>query len=377
MKKEFSIYLDLVRFVAAFLVVLFHSNVRNISSEQIPLSTHGHQAVMVFFVLSGYVISYIAAGRESSPIEYWSSRLSRFYSLAIPAVLLAPLLDLAGQALAPEFYVGKTTHDWWALRIFSSLLFTNEIWVLSIMSFSNVPYWSLCYEMWYYVLFAAATFAKGSTRHVLLVVTVLFVGPKIMLLAPIWGLGVVLHRWRRLYNLRAWQNWALFLGSIPAYLLFHHYQLSELGSDWLRTLVGAEWHKQATFSRYFITDYLLALVIAANFVGFRGIAHHFATPLLTCERPIRWIASFTFSLYLLHQPLLQFFGALINGNPSKPWFYLEVLAATLASIVVISLLTEQKRSHLRNAIRRQLLRLTGTRWLRQVRGLALPATPKA
>lgn len=377
MKKEFSIYLDLVRFVAAFLVVLFHSNIRSISTDQIPFSGHGHHAVMVFFVLSGYVISYIAAGRENTPIEYWSSRLSRFYSLAIPAVLLAPLLDLAGQALAPQFYIGKTTHDWWALRIFSSLLFTNEIWTLSIMSFSNVPYWSLCYEMWYYVLFSAAAFTQGRTRAVLLVLTALFVGPKIMLLAPIWVLGVVLHRWQRLYHLPAWQNWALFLGSIPAYLLFDHYQLSELGSEWLRTLVGPEWHKQATFSRYFITDYLLALVIAANFVGFRGIAHHFAAPLIRCERPIRWVASFTFSLYLLHQPLLQFFGALIHGDPSRPWFYLQVLAATLACVVAISLLTEQKRAHLRNAIRRRLLALAGARWLRQVRGLALDAAPKA
>lgn len=377
MKKEFSIYLDLVRFVAAFLVVLFHSNIRNISTDLIPFSTHGHHAVMVFFVLSGYVISYIAAGRENTPVEYWSSRLSRFYSLAIPVVLLAPVLDLAGQALAPEFYVGKTTHDLWALRILSSLLFTNEIWTLSIMSFSNVPYWSLCYEMWYYVLFAIAAFTKGTARTVLLVVTALFVGPKIMLLAPIWALGVVLHRWQRLYHLQAWQNWALFLGSIPAYLLFHHYQLSELGSEWLRALIGPEWHKQATFSRYFITDYWLALIIAANFVGFRGIAHHFSAPLIACERPIRWVASFTFSLYLLHQPLLQFFAALISGDPSQPWFYLQVLAATLVSVVAISLLTEQKRTHLRDAIRRQLIALGDSRWFKQARGLVLDGAPKA
>jgi peptidoglycan/LPS O-acetylase OafA/YrhL len=375
-KKEFSIYLDLVRFVAAFLVVLFHSNIRSISKDLIPFSTHGHHAVMVFFVLSGYVISYIAAGRENTPVEYWSSRLSRFYSLAIPAVLLAPLLDLAGQSLAPAFYAGKTTHDWWALRMVSSLLFTNELWTLSIMSFSNVPYWSLCYEMWYYVLFAAAAFTKGRRRVVLLLLIALFVGPKIMVLAPIWALGVVLHRWQRLYRLAAWQYWSLFLLSIPAYLLFHHYQLSELGSEWLRALAGPAWHKQATFSRYFMTDYLLALIIAANFVGFRGIAHHFAAPLIACERPIRWVGSFTFSLYLLHQPLLQFFAALFNGDPARPWFYLQVLGATLAGVVVISLLTEQKRGHLRDLIRGWLLRLAGMRWWLRLRDEPLDAAPK-
>ena len=202
MKKEFSIYLDLVRFLAAVMVVIYHSNIRNLIREPLPMTGHGHTAVMIFFVLSGYVISYIASTREKAPVDYWASRLSRFYSIAIPAVLLTPLLDLAGQAMAPQFYpVGRTTDDLWWLRILTSLTYLNEIWSLSIQSFSNVPYWSLCYEMWYYTLFAIATFMKGTKRAVLLTVTALFLGPKIMILAPIWVLGVVLHRWDRLYAL--------------------------------------------------------------------------------------------------------------------------------------------------------------------------------
>lgn len=362
MKKEFSIYLELVRFAAAFLVVIFHSNLPALVKGGLPLSGYGHAAVMVFFVLSGYVISYIASTRESNPIDYWASRLSRFYSLAIPAVLLSPLLDVAGEALAPHFYEGKTTYDLWWLRILSSLTYTNELWTVSIMSFSNVPYWSLCYEMWYYAMFAIFAFTRGRTRVVLMTLAVLFVGPKILVLAPIWVLGVVLHRWQRLYHLPAWQNWALFAGSIPAFMLFQHDGMTEAGATILRELLGPVWYKQAAFSRYFIFDYLLALIIAANFVGFRGIARHFAAPLLLCERPIRWVASFTFSLYLLHQPLLLFFAAQINGDPSGYLFYAQVLGATLASVVAIGMVTEHKRTHLRDAIRKLLLWLTQTRW---------------
>jgi peptidoglycan/LPS O-acetylase OafA/YrhL len=364
-KKEFSIYLDLVRFVAACLVVIYHSNLRLISTEIIPFSGHGHAAVLVFFVLSGYVISYIVSVKESDPLDYWASRLSRFYALAIPAVLLAPLLDMAGEAMNPQFYEGKTTHDLWWLRIISSLTYTNEIWKISIMSFSNVPYWSLCYEMWYYVMFAIAAFTEGRRRVVLLALVMLFIGPKILILAPIWVFGVVLHRWQRLYALPEWQYWAMFLGSIPAFLLFQSHGMSEMGSQMLRAMVGDAWHKQATFSRYFIMDYPLALIIAANFVGFRGVAHHFAAPLIACERPIRWMASFTFSLYLLHQPLLQFFAALINGNPGNLLFYAEVMAATLASVVALGMMTEHKRGYLRDVIRARLVWLTGTRlWQR-------------
>jgi peptidoglycan/LPS O-acetylase OafA/YrhL len=364
MKKEFSIYLDLVRFVAAIMVVIYHSNIRLLITEKLPFSNHGHAAVIVFFVLSGYVISYITATKEGTPVEYWSSRLSRFYSLAVPVVLLSPLLDLAGEALAPQFYVDKTTHDLAWLRVVTSLLFMNEVWGISIMSFSNVPYWSLCYEMWYYILFAIFTFTFHKTRIFLAAAAMLLLGPKILLLAPIWLLGVVLHRYQTLYRLPQWQGWLLFLASWPLYGIFQHYQLTELGSELLKQIVGEKWHRNLAFSKYFVTDYLLALVVAANFIGFRLIAHHFSRPLVSCEKLIRWASGFTFSLYIFHQPLLQFFAAMFNGDPNGKLFYLQVVSATLLSIIVIGTYTEQKRHHLRRLIRGWLISLVNTRWWR-------------
>jgi peptidoglycan/LPS O-acetylase OafA/YrhL len=364
MNKEFSIYLDLVRFLASVLVVVYHSNIRAVITEKLPFSNHGHAAVIVFFILSGYVISYIAATREKTPVAYWSSRLSRFYSLAIPAVLLCPLLDMAGEALAPKFYVDATTHSFAWLRVVTSLLYLNEIWTISIMSFSNVPYWSLCYEMWYYVLFAIITFTRGKARVLLFAGTVVFLGPKILVLAPLWMLGVALHRWQALGRLPEWQNWLLFLASWPAYFVFHHFDLTEYGSQLLRSLIGDKWHTTAAFSKFFITDYLLALIIAANFVGFRGIAHRFATPLLLAEKPIRWLAGYTFSLYILHQPLLQFFAALFNGDPSGILFYCEVMGATVLTIGVIGAFTEHKRHHLKTMLAKALTSLMASRWWR-------------
>lgn len=365
MKKEFSIYLDLMRFLASVLVVIYHSNIRNVITEKIPFSNHGHAAVVVFFVLSGYVISYIHATREKTPVEYWSSRLSRFYSLAVPAVLLTPLLDIAGEALAPQFYIDKTTHGLALLRMFTSLTYLNEIWSLSIMSFSNVPYWSLCYEMWYYMLFAITAFTRGNARIGLFVVTAFFLGPKILILAPLWALGVVLHRYQPLLNLRRWQYWVLFLSSWPLYFAFQHFNMEEAGSELLLQLIGKKWHHEATFSKYFITDYPLALIIAANFVGFRGIADYFSAPLFACEKVIRWLAGYTFSLYILHEPLLQFFAAVFRGDPAGHLFYAEVLGATVLTIGVVGAFTEQKRHYLKVCIQRTLIALVATRWWRQ------------
>lgn len=362
MKKEFSLYLDLMRFLAALAVVIYHSNLRLISDSMVPLSGHGHAAVIVFFVLSGFVISYVTAEREKTAVEYWASRLSRFYSLVLPVVLLTPLLDLAGEALAPAFYEGRTTHDLAWFRILTSLAYLNEVWSISIMSFSNVPFWSLCYEMWYYVMFAIFTFVPGKPRWVLLAGCALLLGPKILVLAPIWVLGVLLQRGSFLQRLTPGAGALLFLASWVAYALFQHFHLTQLGSDMLRRLVGDYWHKQAAFSQYFMTDYLLALIVAANFAGARAAAPLWGGWLRRAERPIRWLAGYTFSLYIMHQPLLQFWAAVFNGDPAGRSFYLLVLGATLVTVLVAGALTEHKREGLRQWLRRRLQALTASGW---------------
>jgi peptidoglycan/LPS O-acetylase OafA/YrhL len=365
MRKEFSIYLDLVRFIAALLVVIHHSNFRQLSAKPIPFSQHGPAAVIIFFVLSGYVISYVTESKEREPVDYWSSRLSRFYSVAVPIILLCPLLDMAGEALAPQFYVDKTTHGLAWLRVLASLTFSNELWTLSIMPFSNVPYWSLCYEMAYYALFAIFMFTVGKGRLLLMAGGLLLVGPKIILLAPIWVLGVVLHRYQPLNRLAQWQYWLLFVISWPLYGLYHEFDLAPRSAQLLGLWIGEKWQYQLAFSKYFLANYLLALIVAANFIGFRGVAHRFATPLRRSEKVIRWLSGYTFSLYIFHQPLLQFYSAVFNGDPSNKLFYTEVIVATLLSVVVGGRLTEHKRHHLRKWIHGALSAMTAAKWWRQ------------
>lgn len=355
MNRAFSIYLDLVRVLAALAVIIYHSNFRLLSTEKLPFSNHGHTAVIVFFVLSGYVIAYITSERENTPLSYWSSRLSRFYSLALPVVLLTPLLDVAGEALAPQFYTGgSTTYGLAWLRILTSLTFLNEVWLVSIMSFSNVPYWSLCYEFWYYVLYAIASFTAGRTRVLLAGAVMLLLGPKILLLAPVWVAGVVLFRWRWLRTLKPLPGAVLFAASWPTYWLFHHYGMTQLGSDCLLRLVGPHLHQHMAFSKFFLTDYLLALIVVANFAGMRALVDLAARPLGALEPLIRPLAAYTFSAYILHQPLMQFYAALIDGDPGRPWFYATTMLATITTIAVLGRLTERQRHHWRQAIARLL-----------------------
>ena len=355
MSRSFSIYLDLLRFVAACLVVVYHSNSRLIVESVLPLSSYGHSAVIVFFVLSGYVIAYATDAKEQGARVYWASRLSRVWSLALPAVLLTPVLDVVGQSLAPALYAGNTTEGHALLRVFTSLAFLNEIWFISIMSFSNIAYWSLKYEVWYYLLFALYAFGGKRWRWPLLGLAMLLVGPKILLLAPIWVLGVVIYRWRRMQDISEWMGWLCLASSVVLFAAFEHYQVTEVFSAWLKAAIGPYWHRQLTFSKWFLSDYLLAGIVFLNFVGMRRVIFRFNEALYRVEKPVRMLAGFTLSIYLLHQPLIYFYAALIDLPPAGYLRYTAVMVCVVATIFAIGSVTERKRF----ALRRWLLALSG------------------
>ena len=99
MTKSFSVYLDFVRFGAAFIVLLSH--LREFYAGPVHIPQWGHEAVIIFFVLSGYVIAFVADTKESTLRDYTISRLARVYSVVLPAVVLTGLLDFVGSRLDP------------------------------------------------------------------------------------------------------------------------------------------------------------------------------------------------------------------------------------------------------------------------------------
>lgn len=362
MSPAYSIYLDLVRFLAAFLVYLYHSNQRWLVTDTLPLSNYGHTSVIVFFVLSGYVISHITETREKDWVSYGVSRVSRVFSVALPAIVLTVLLDALGRQLMPAIY-GDYPFDHFFSRIASSLLMGNEPWFISVTFFSNVPYWSITYEFWYYVLFGLIFFLprRAGIAAALLVVGLL--GPKILLLAPIWVAGVLLQRWRSLKSMTLPVAWSLVLGSIVLMVAFHLTGCPERITESLKALMGESAHKNLTFSKFFLADYIIGLLVFANFAGMLRVADQLEAPMRLIERPVRLLASYTFVLYLLHQPLFLFWGALWKGDPSNLGAWLTVTLLTGVSVAVLGRLTERWRSQMRK---------TGMRWLGRYGGARVP-----
>ena len=355
MNRPLSVYLDLVRFGAACLVYLWHSNMRLLVNDVLPASNYGHSAVIVFFVLSGFVIAYVTDTKEKTWVDYSASRLARVFLVVVPTLILTPLLDAAGRALSPAMY--DYPFDRFALRLAGCALMLNETWWVSITFFSNVPYWSIAFEFWYYVIFALAMFVPRAWRVWAVLAACLLVGPKIVLLLPVWAAGVLLYRWRWLQTWSAGMSWTLVVVSAAGIVFTHAWGVYEVWADFTRELVGADRFRELTFARYALGDYLLGALVFCHFAAMRNVAGQLAPLLFRIEKPVRWLAGYTFTLYLLHQPLFLFWTSVVRGDPSGYGFWWTVTGLTAVSVVLVGAVTEHRRDALRKALRRGLQRL--------------------
>ena len=99
MTPAFSLHLHLTRFGAALAVFFEHLASYPFTQGTLwaRLSAYGTIAVRIFFLLSGYVITYVVANRERTARQYLVGRASRLYSVIPIASLL--ILALAGRTI--------------------------------------------------------------------------------------------------------------------------------------------------------------------------------------------------------------------------------------------------------------------------------------
>jgi peptidoglycan/LPS O-acetylase OafA/YrhL len=334
MSPSLSLYLDLTRFAAALLVVLGHSWL--VLFPTYPLHWPGPAAVIVFFVLSGFVIAYVTDGRDRTLADYTLNRLSRLWSVALPALGFGMVLfHFVGHSVfAPEAADPGTL-----LSTAANALFVAQAWFLDSAPPLNGPFWSLNYEAWYYAIFGAWVYLPRRTRALVTTMLVILAGPKILLLMPCWLLGVMVYRnierWR-LSDGAAATLWACSL--IAAVILIK----SAIGTT-LHERFLASWPKTAAslaYSGYPLTDYTLAILVAFNFYA-AAHAHSLGRVLLLLAKPIRLLASFTLTIYLFHLPLLILFWDVLHASA---WI---CVVALFSSIVVLGYLTEYRRRDLR------------------------------
>ena len=223
MHRTTSLYLDLVRLFAALLVFFFHAKLTKFDGAWLKdIGSYGHDAVMIFFVISGYVIAYITVTKSATVEEFTKTRLARLYSVVVPALMITVILDHFGKQINQDIYLIDNFNEFSfpVYRFLANLFFVNELWSSSWIAFSNAPFWSLCYEFWYYVIFACAFYFQGIKKYLFVSIAILIAGPKIMLLFPVWLSGVCLYHLSKMISMSMIQAILFAILPIIIYALY-------------------------------------------------------------------------------------------------------------------------------------------------------------
>lgn len=189
-----SLWLDSVRAMGAIAVFLGHARglflVDGAEASLGPagkalyyLTGFGHQSVVVFFVLSGFLVGGSAlradANGRFSLHRYAVARASRMYAVVVPALMATALLDSVGAAwggpncfYAGQFWGAHLATDYSQSRNFTLAAFVGNLFFLQTIAVptfgSNHPLWSLANEALYYAIFPAVLlFRSGAVRAAL------------------------------------------------------------------------------------------------------------------------------------------------------------------------------------------------------------------
>ena len=198
---KYDYALEAIRGVAAILVVLEHcvSNGPNLDPNYRlgglwQYSAPGHLCVLIFFMLSGYVIGVSNAkpvNNAKSVKLYLKKRFVRLYPLYLITIVFTVL-------------VAALYHTPYGVKIISSYLFFLQGIAAPVPSY-NQPIWSLSYEILYYIIFIAVSRKQWNPNWVAL--SFLLLGISIVLLkfpliilasysygAVFWFIGLSLSR---------------------------------------------------------------------------------------------------------------------------------------------------------------------------------------
>ena len=379
-----SALLDAVRSVAALAVVANHfrnlfsldyqdAGPSNVFVRAIYFMTGlGHSAVMVFFVLSGLLVSQGIFKQLHRKRWTWMSyliqRFSRLLIVLWPALLLTFLLDWVGMSLfgTSGIYGGNPSAgniisspvlDRTTIAIYGANAFFLQ-GVLTPTAGSNGPLWSLSNEGFYYLLFPLLVCLLGPQQPARRLVSgALLIGLVVGLLPlamtlyfGIWLMGSAVA-WGWSYLPRA--STAL-VGPrlVSAMLLAAALCLARgLSAGFAAQLVPAE-----TVAP--ILDGLIGITTAVFlFYMMRGTGSDESPQVSMALEGAKRLSRFSYSLYLTHLPMLVFLQAWLIGNGSR-WqpsvgnllVGIFIGALVIACAYLFSLMTEEHTEWLRKRI---------------------------
>ncbi len=304
-----SVYLDLIRVAAALVVFFDHVGQGNAASG---LTSHAYEfaqdAVLVFFVLSGFVIGHSVDTSHDDLRKFVIKRVARIYSVAVPALFLTIGLDAIRQSwhAGASAFLFNLFNRHVAVEIISGLLFTTEFWSWHFEIGSNGAYWSLGYEIWYYAAFAALYFGRRIWGIILASGLMLMTGPQVALFFLIWLIGLGSYYASAKIHIGKIQAIVLILFSSSAALLL------AISARRMMSIYGAFGLSDVNVKSYVFYG-LLATLFSVNIIAIAEIGKYLTPLPLGLVKFVRHLGNQTFPLYLMHMPVLAFI------TPLLPW----------------------------------------------------------
>ena len=278
--------LDGLRGLAAATVVISHFSNRTHALAGLFGIGAGMMGVMLFFVLSGFLMGrlYLDSPPSGAAIAtFYRRRIARVVPLYL---IVVGLSYYAGQYCQDSYFPPVGSDNVW-----EHLLFWRGIEV----------FWTLPVEVQFYVVFPLMwlAFARNPSTTVLglvfLVALVDLLGfpkiPPVLGYIPFFVAGILASRFRATHG--EGMN-ALFLCALVVYVLMLPQVRAGLGLDAL--LAGAAPSKRPWESWLYL--------LTATLVILTGAAAPVARTIFG-SRPLRYLGTISYSLYLLHPPVLR------------------------------------------------------------------------
>lgn len=375
---SFASFLDLSRAISAILVFLNHLRdplfvgFPSLPADQRGLivkvwffvTGFGLASVMVFFVLSGFLVGGVGLSRvrdrSFQPSAYFIDRFTRLFVVLIPALLLTAVLDGLGQhflgsiglwdrtspLIAGKFGYPFIAYGGWGT--FACNLAMLQSFYCQVYS-SNVPLWSLSYEFWFYICFgAAAVFAAGRERIVSLLCLAVIIpalGANFVLLAALWLFGVAAHAYRGERLRTPWLAIPLFLATAVV----------------IRAFGARPPHGNMIESLAMLAE---GAAFAWVLVSMRRVESRWLVKLAPLGGRL---AGFSYTLYLIHFPVMLFVVAVLakafhldlsHGVPPLSGLGIGLFSAVFVIVMgtawLVASVTEAHTHHVRAWARRAL-----------------------
>ena len=173
--------LECLRGAAAFYVVLHHTAKEGLGTLHPILEeafSFGQEAVIVFFLLSGFVVHYATQNSGRSWTEYAIARVRRIYPIFLAALAISALAFFLKNRELPGF----------SAELAGNLVMLQDRprpGTIVVPFLGNSPLWSLSYEAVFYALYPITVVWTGvSSRAAIAAVVVSLIGILSVLVLP-------------------------------------------------------------------------------------------------------------------------------------------------------------------------------------------------